>query len=534
MLVRHVAISALLLCLLSACGMFEYGAATNTRSRLAAPEKAIQTGFAVRTQRDTTGCEEGGYADPKKNKDVLVLLALSGGGSRAAYFSAQTMFEMQGIELKIGDAKSDLLHEVDVISSVSGGSLPAAYYAVSHDPGTSCSVHTNKSWTRDEVLKLMSLDFRSRWFGRWFWPTNIAAYWFTKLDRTDIMAQTLADKLFDQPITGFDLTFSRLNPLRPNLILNATTGIDDESSGIRFGEVFTFTNEDFTRICSSIENYSIARGVMATAAFPGVFNFMTLRNYCSNNAPGKPKGARYLHLFDGGNADNLGLTSLKRVIWSSLRSRDTQPVLPYKHVIIISVDAFINFHSIDPESSDPRGAFDFIMDRNFVDATDCLLESNRRQLLAEFEEGRANLFPFGLGSDSRSNKKCREFFHDTGDREKYCGKSPVYWKELNAAINEKLTFIHLSFDSVGDVKGCMNEFKDPDCLRQQLNHIRTDFRIGGWMRHKGTGLTDVEAIDCAVPTLFGKEGRMCGNLTPKASVDINEKWQRVKEILEAR
>ena len=83
--------------------------------------------------------------------------------------------------------------------------------------------------------------------------------------------------------------------------------------GIGFGEVFTFTAEDFARICSSIEDYSVARAVMATATFPGVFNFMTLSNYCRRNMLDDTEDRRYLHVFDGGNADNLGLTSLKRV-----------------------------------------------------------------------------------------------------------------------------------------------------------------------------------------------------------------------------
>jgi hypothetical protein len=52
------------------------------------------------------------------------------------------------------------------------------------------------------------------------------------------------------------------------------------------------------------------------------------------------------------------------------------------------------------------------------------------------------------------------------------------------------------------------------------------------MRHEGTGLTDVEAIDCAVPTLFKEDSRTCGNLVSKGSAELYRKWQRVKEILE--
>ena len=60
-------------------------------------------------------------AQPRGQEDVLVILCLSGGGSRAAWFSAATMLRLERVVDEI-----NLLHEVDVISSVSGGGLPAA------------------------------------------------------------------------------------------------------------------------------------------------------------------------------------------------------------------------------------------------------------------------------------------------------------------------------------------------------------------------------------------------------------------------
>ena len=267
----------------SGCTIFNYGASFNKQAETTQVQATSQASFVVRQQREAKNCTDGMIRDPKRNKNVLVLLALSGGGSRAAYFSALSMLEMQNIGLKIGDFESDVLHEVDVISSVSGGSLAGAYYAVSHDPGSECAGYATRPWNDTKIRELMTLDYRWRWLGRWLWPNNIAAYWFTKYDRTDIMAKIMADNLFDKKITGFDLTLGELNPLRPNLILNATTGSDDKPMGIGFGEVFTFTTEDFARICSSIEDYSVARAVMATATFPGVFNFMTLSNYCRRN-----------------------------------------------------------------------------------------------------------------------------------------------------------------------------------------------------------------------------------------------------------
>jgi NTE family protein len=66
--------------------------------------------------------------------------------------------------------------------------------------------------------------------------------------------------------------------------------------------------EDFEEIDSDINEYEISRAVMATASFPAVFNFMTLHNFKESNKN------RYVHVFDGGNSDNLGLKSVIRII----------------------------------------------------------------------------------------------------------------------------------------------------------------------------------------------------------------------------
>jgi hypothetical protein len=65
----------------------------------------------------------------------FIALSLSGGGSRAAVFSAAVMFELQ---------KHGILQQVDVVSSASGGSVSAALYAVSCDDGQDCPVTVNR------------------------------------------------------------------------------------------------------------------------------------------------------------------------------------------------------------------------------------------------------------------------------------------------------------------------------------------------------------------------------------------------------
>src|SRR2546425_222451 len=110
---------------------------------------------------------------------MFVGLALSGGGSRAANFGAAVMLEL---------AELGALDRVDAISSVSGGSLAAAYYMLQGERGI--------AFTRREVDARFARDFQLRWLVRWFDPRNALRYWFTAFDRSDIMVQVFDANLF--------------------------------------------------------------------------------------------------------------------------------------------------------------------------------------------------------------------------------------------------------------------------------------------------------------------------------------------------
>jgi len=194
----------------------------------------------------------GEVRDNQGNKDVLFILALSGGGSRAAYFSSAAMLRLQKV---FQEEKIDLLKEVDVISSVSGGSLAGAYYCISRDKeqttgsmdGDPPQIADRRVWDEYTVKKLMKKNYTLKWAVHWFFPHNIVRYWFTPYTRTDIMAGIFEDDLFDSGWLGRNLTFRDLSPERPHLILNATdaTSVEDSEEGAF--KLFTFTEEDFQK-----------------------------------------------------------------------------------------------------------------------------------------------------------------------------------------------------------------------------------------------------------------------------------------------
>ncbi|MEE8514761.1 MAG: patatin-like phospholipase family protein, partial [Gammaproteobacteria bacterium] len=68
-----------------------------------------------------------------RSDSLLVGLAFSGGGTRAAAFSYGVLETMAEVTVRWEGRELRLLDEIDTISSVSGGSFTAAYYGLFGD-----------------------------------------------------------------------------------------------------------------------------------------------------------------------------------------------------------------------------------------------------------------------------------------------------------------------------------------------------------------------------------------------------------------
>ena len=300
------------------------------------------------------------------NRDFIGL-AISGGGSRAAIFSAAVIFELQ---------RYGLMQQVDVLSSVSGGSLTAAFYVLScdpPDPKRSCPPTIEGTgrqlWTPETVFQLLERDFIWRWIGNLLRPTKIFLLTLTRYDRDDLMADTFDHSLFDTSNLGYEgFRFQDLNPQRPSLIINATNntadheGVQSDTQILHFG----FTNREFSRLNSDFNQYRIADAVMASAAFPGAFHYVTLRNYFEND--------QYIHLYDGGTSDNLGVTGLVKVLGTI-----TAAPQPPSRKLVIAIDAYIPPAGKNREKADPRSPWDYLLDTNFLDAYGSLMAALREK-----------------------------------------------------------------------------------------------------------------------------------------------------------
>lgn len=260
----------------------------------------------------------------------VILMAFSGGGSRAAMLALSVLRELRDTKYRMGDNSRSLTDDVAFVSSVSGGSVTAAYFGLYGAEGLDAL-----------EADFLSKDNTNTLIWRAVNPINWFRFGLSGRSRIGLVEELFDEKLFK------GARFEALNrPGRPFIVLNAT----DMASG----EVFAFTPKRFDDICSDFDQQPVSVGVAASAAFPIAFTPVAFQNYSVASCPDRPmptwvskgltrrytpyidvegyKQARYandlrrgqdkfqdiqyVYLLDGGLADNLGVSSLLEAIIS--------------------------------------------------------------------------------------------------------------------------------------------------------------------------------------------------------------------------
>ena len=243
--------------------------------------------------------------------ELAGLIALSGGGARAAAFAYGVLKELKATGFEWNGRHTTLMDEVDFISGVSGGSIAAAYYAA----------FGNVMFTRFEPDFLLS-DFQTTLVHQVFWPRNLYRMTSPWYGRSHVLAERL-EELFNGKTFG-DL---RQRENAPRLLINATD--------LTLGSAFQFTPQQFSLICSDLDRVPLSFAVAASSAVPLLLTPMTLKNHaseCPQALAQQPTfgtgnfrarlmskeqqsyldGERraYIHLVDGGLSDNLSVRGL--------------------------------------------------------------------------------------------------------------------------------------------------------------------------------------------------------------------------------
>lgn len=288
-----------------------------------------------------------------KRDDVIGIVMLSGGGTRAAAFGYGVLESLKKQQVKIDGKQVSLLDTVDVVYGISGGSVLATYFGL-HGADTIPKFEQN----------FLNLNLQKMLVGQVFSMANWSRLASPEFGRGDLLQEQLDLHLY-HGATYADLNNKRKGPF---VVISAT----DMSLGSRLD----FTQEYFDLLCIDLTNLPISRAVAASSAVPLVFAPVTLNNNggnChyrlpdnlvdSNNADATGTTAfraqtrsayrdnlkqyqdsqkrPYIHLLDGGLTDNLGLRSLLDAteLYSNKTLYDRLESANIQKIIIINVNA---------------------------------------------------------------------------------------------------------------------------------------------------------------------------------------------------
>ncbi|UCD81018.1 MAG: patatin-like phospholipase family protein [Desulfobacterales bacterium] len=253
----------------------------------------------------------------RQNNDphTFFVLSFSGGGTRAAAFSYGVLEELRRTEVIVSGHRRRLINEVDVITGVSGGSFTALSYALYGD----------RLFSEYEG-RFLKRDVQGALTWRTLNPFNWWKFIGGSAGRSELAAEYYDEILFEGAAFG-DL----LDRQGPVAIATGT----DLSTGSRLA----FFQNDFDLLCSDLNTVRLSRAAATSSAVPIVLSPVTFNNYggnCGYQYPAwvrsvadpehraRPAGRAlqryremqdfqnskdrpFIHLVDGGVADNIGV-----------------------------------------------------------------------------------------------------------------------------------------------------------------------------------------------------------------------------------
>jgi hypothetical protein len=286
---------------------------------------------------------------PAPERDLVVGVALSGGGSRAALFGASGLEALAQIRAPGGGS---LMDQVSYLSSVSGGSVAASYFATKKPSKGTAALGPDGALTDDyktffaDYKNIVSQDFESallwRQIGSFRWILNPAL-------AAQSLAELFAERLLG-PATFGDLSAREARGDSPRLIVNTTL----YNNGRRFAMTTlppeTFRYDFFQDLHQSLAKrgksaeyppilvrrwesvlpltpldlkidpcaIKLAAAVTGSASFPPVVGPITFS---------VGDGEQYWHTGDGGLYENSGTESLLIAFLKQLQAKKARRAL---------------------------------------------------------------------------------------------------------------------------------------------------------------------------------------------------------------
>ena len=323
----------------------------------------LRTGYRFETRQ----------AQSRNTSENLVILAFSGGGTRAAAFSYGVLEFLRRTEIAAPNgARFRLLDSIDVITGVSGGSFTALAYGLYGDK--LFDDYEQRFLKRNVQGELISRAFSPR-----YWGDLSSEGW----GRSELASQLYDEILFN------GATFGDLNRGQGPMILASATDI---STGSRF----VFNQGTFDIICSDLNAVPLSRAAAASSAVPVVLSSITVKNYAGNCNWSPPQWAKlfidndnpprpaarairslknlqaygdsvkrpYLHLVDGGVSDNVGMRGVLdalEVLEALHEAGLPTPLDSAKRIIVFVVNSLSSPPTNWDESFSPPGTIDILL-----------------------------------------------------------------------------------------------------------------------------------------------------------------------------
>jgi len=281
--------------------------------------------------------------------DTLLLLAFSGGGTRAAALSYGVLEELRDTHYQLNGQDVRLLDEVDKISSVSGGSFTSAYYGLFGD-----------QIFEDFKDVFLYKDVQGDLSGMVLGFFDLLGRLFANISRTEIAIDYYDKNIFRGK------TFADLQKAGGPFILINASDLNSQSQ-------FIFIQPQFDFLCSDLSKFKVARAVAASSAVPVLFPPILIEKHeeCNYQKPGwlteaevkaehendqrlketvaslnfylDKNNPHYVTLLDGGITDNLGLRTILRNVRLSGDIQElydrTYAHAPPKRMVVIVVNA---------------------------------------------------------------------------------------------------------------------------------------------------------------------------------------------------
>ncbi|MDX2165276.1 MAG: patatin-like phospholipase family protein [Gammaproteobacteria bacterium] len=285
------------------------------------------------------------HTRPFQQPNIAIAVAASGGGYRAANLTAGVLMGLE--QITNPHLQGNLLQSVDYFSTVSGGGFGVGYYIASledfnetHDVDGPFAPQFSFTNTMNSLPDVNPLD------------KDYSAHLFFGADRGQLIEESWANSILKTThgtLTLGDIFVPRTSTTQPRLPYWVTNSTIYQNAAL-----FPFTPDVLAKYgintyrynnqTNTIQNYNaipVAVGLAASASFPFALTPTTLG---SSDCVGQSEC--YLHLIDGGIADNLGVYTALNLLRQD----------PAKTKILIIIDAYAG-HSqpFSEEEEAPEG-----------------------------------------------------------------------------------------------------------------------------------------------------------------------------------